>query len=344
MTDRSISLSTSDGKTFSFSSTDQESLLEAALRQGILLPANCRNGSCGSCMTRVDSGLVQLAEVSAAVLDQAQRAQGQVLLCRTYAESDVRLIAPYASDKVRLQKIIKRQALVTRLAPIAQDTVDLCLQLQEHETLGAGAGFEPGQYMELRVPGTDEWRPFSLASVPNWDGALQFIITLRENGLLSEYLRNRACVGQRLELRGPFGDFTLRDTGRARWFVAGGSGLAPVLSMLRRMAEWDDDTPARLYFGVRHESSLFLLNEIDALKQQLPGLDVHLCVSRPSPQWPIPALNIVAAFNNDLGQAKRKPDVYVCGSDRLNAAIRDVARQAGLPDAQLFGESFGAMK
>lgn len=343
MTDHSIALSTSDGKTFSFSSTAQESLLEAALRQDIVLPANCRNGSCGSCMTRVDSGLVQLADVSVAVLDEAQRAQGQVLLCRAYAESDVRLIAPYASDKVRLQQIIKRQAVITRLAPIAQDTVELCLQLQEHETLGAGAEFEPGQYMELRVPGTDEWRPFSLASVPNWDGALQFIITLRKNGLLSEYLRHRARVDESLELRGPFGDFTLRDTGRARWFVAGGSGLAPVLSMLRRMAEWGDDTPARLYFGARHETSLFLLDELDALKQQLPALDVHLCVSRPGPQGSMPARNIVEALSSDLGQAKRKPDVYACGSDRLTAAIRDVARQADLPDAQLFGESFGAM-
>jgi len=197
--------------------------------------------------------------------------------------------------------------------------------------------------MELRVPGTDQWRPFSIASIPNWDGALQFIITLRPDGLLSNHLRQQAQVGQTLEVRGPFGEFNLQETGRARWFIAGGSGLAPELSMLRRMADWGDDTPARLYFGVRHDSSLFLLDEINALKQQLSGLAVQLCVSRPAPQWPEPARNIVEAFRADLAQAARKPDVYVCGSDRLVTGIRDAARQAGLPDTQLFGESFGAM-
>ncbi len=343
MNDYAISLETRDGKTFAFHSNPQESLLEAALRQDILLPANCRSGSCGSCVARVDSGLVQLTEVSSSVLDDAQRAQGQVLLCRSYAESDVRLIAPYPSDKVRLQQIIVRKATIDRLEPLAQDTVGLWLQLQPHDALGAGAEFEPGQYMELRVPGTDQWRPFSIASIPNWDGALQFIITLRPDGLLSNHLRQQAQVGQTLEVRGPFGEFNLQETGRARWFIAGGSGLAPELSMLRRMADWGDDTPARLYFGARHDTSLFLLDELDALKQQLPGLAVHLCVSRPGPQWPEPARNIVEAFRADLAQAARKPDVYVCGSDRLVAGIRDAARQAGLPDPQLFGESFGAM-
>lgn len=343
MNDYSIALDTCDGKTFTFRSDPQESLLEAALRQDILLPANCRSGSCGSCVARVESGLVQLTEVSSSMLDEAQRAQGQVLLCRSYAESDVRLTAPYPSDKVRLQQIIVRPASITRLVFLTQDTLGLWLQLQPHETLGAGAEFEPGQYMELRVPDTDQWRPFSLASIPNWDGALQFIITLRPDGLLSNHLRHHAQVGQTLEVRGPFGDFSLQESGRSRWFIAGGSGLAPELSMLRRMADWGDDTPARLYLGARHDTGLFLRDELDALKQQLPGLAVHLCVSRPGAQWTEPARNIVDAFRADLAQAARKPDVYVCGSDRLVAGIHDVARQGGLPDQQLFGESFGAM-
>jgi len=344
MNDYSITLDTSDHKTFAFTSTPQESLLEAALRQDILLPANCRTGSCGACVARVESGLVQLTEVSGSVLDEGQRAQGQVLLCRAYAESDVHLTAPYPSAKVRLQQVIVRRATISRLEQIAQDTLALGLQFEPHKTLGAGAEFEPGQYMELRVPGTDQWRPFSLASIPNWDGALQFVITLRADGLLSNHLRHHAQVGQTLEVRGPFGDFTLQETGRSRWFIAGGSGLAPELAMLRRMADWGDDTPARLYVGVRHEASLFLLDELDALQQQLPGLTVQLCVSRPGPQSAHAACNIIDAFRADLAQAPRKPDVYVCGSDRLLAGIREAAQLGGLPDQQMFSESFGAMQ
>jgi ferredoxin-NADP reductase/ferredoxin len=340
MNDYLIALDTSDGKTFAFHSTPQESLLEAALRQDILLPANCRSGSCGACVARVETGLIQLTEVSNSVLNDAQRAQGQVLMCRAYAESDVHLKAPYTSDKVRLQQIIVRNATIVRLEFLAQGTLGLWLQLQPHETFGTGAEFEPGQYMELRVPGTDQWRPFSLASIPNWDGAMQFILTLRADGLLSNHLRHHAEIGQSLEVRGPFGDFSLQETGRSRWFIAGGSGLAPELSMLRRMADWGDDTPARLYVGVRHDRDLFLLDALDALKQQLSGLTVHLCVSRPEPQSARPARNIVEAFRADLAQAARKPDVYVCGSDRLLAGIRSAAQQGGVPGQQIFTESF----
>jgi len=343
MNDYSITLDTSDCKSFAFTSTPQESLLEAALRQDILLPANCRSGSCGACVARVESGLVQLTEISGSVLDAAQRAQGQVLLCRAYAESDVHLSAPYPSDKVRLQQVIARNTTIDRMELLAQDTLGLWLQLEPHASLGAGAEFEPGQYMELRVPGTDQWRPFSLASIPNWDGALQFVITLRPDGLLSNYLRHHAQVGQSLEVRGPFGDFTLQETGRARWFIAGGSGLAPELSMLRRMADWGDDTPTRLYFGVRHETSLFLLDELAALEQRLPGLAMHLCVSRPGPQSAHAARNIVDTFRDDLSRAARKPDVYVCGSDRLLAGVRGAAQECGLPAQQLFSESFGSL-
>ena len=122
MNDYTITLETKDGKAFEFHSNPQETLLEAALRQDVLLPANCRSGSCGACVARVESGLVQLTEVSSSVLDDTQRAQGQLLLCRSYAESDVRLDAPYPSDKVRLQQIIVRKAAIDRLEPIAQGT------------------------------------------------------------------------------------------------------------------------------------------------------------------------------------------------------------------------------
>ncbi len=338
-----ITLATGDDKRFAFTATGEENLLEAALRQDILLPANCRNGSCGSCVAHVDSGLIQLGDISSEVLSAEQRANGDVLLCRTCARSDVQLTAPYPSDKVRLQQVIRRDTAIADLQTIAKDTLLLRLQLQPHATLGSGAEFEPGQYMELRVPGTDHWKPFSIASIPNWDGLLEFIITLRDGGELSGHLRDAARVGQPLEVRGPFGDLALQDTGRSRWFVAGGSGLAPLLSMLRRMADWGDETPARLYFGTRHQSGLLLRDELHGLRQQLPGLEIQLCISQPEADWPEPARNVVTSFGADLAGVARRPDVYVCGSDRLVQGIRNAAQLAGLPPAQLFGESFGAM-
>ncbi|VWM19642.1 FAD-binding oxidoreductase [Burkholderia lata] len=334
-----IEITTRDGERFGFGCDAEQDLLSAAADADITLPSQCRRGSCGACQATVVDGAYEMQPDSAGVLPAGQR--GAVLLCRTRPHGDLQVAAPYDRTKVLLHPVPVRTARIAALETIAADTIRVELQVEPDDAFGSAAEFEPGQFAELEVPGSGLRRPYSLANTSNWDGRLEFLIRLRPGGWFSTYLRERARPGDPLTVRVPMGGFGLfADSLRPRWFVAGGTGLAPILSMLRRMAEFQEMVDARLFFGVNQESELFMLDELARLQADLPQLRVDLCVWRPGGEWgglsgtPVDALRMALAQNETL------PDIYVCGPPPLVQAARDVAMTAGVPDAQFASERF----
>jgi NAD(P)H-flavin reductase len=122
--------------------------------------------------------------------------------------------------------------------------------------------------------------------------------------------------------------------------VAGGTGLAPMLSMLRRMAEFQEPHPARLYFGVNRAEELFCLTELEALKVELPQLQVIVCVWKPDQDWLGFCGTPVDALNQDLDDLKVMPDIYLCGPPALIDAAEAAARAQGVPIEQVYSERF----
>ncbi|NHV24815.1 FAD-binding oxidoreductase [Burkholderia sp. D-99] len=334
-----IEITTRDGERFGFGCDAGQDLLSAAADADITLPSQCRRGSCGACQATVVDGAYEMLPDSAGVLPAGQR--GAVLLCRTTPRGDLRVAAPYDRTKVLLHPVPVRTARIAALETVAADTMRVELQIEPDDTFGSAAEFEPGQFAELEVPGSGVRRPYSLANTSNWDGRLEFLIRLRPGGWFSTYLRERARPGDSLTVRVPMGGFGLfADSLRPRWFVAGGTGLAPILSMLRRMAEFQEMADARLFFGVNQESELFMLDELARLQVDLPQLRVDLCVWRPGGEWsglrgtPVDTLRLALAQHDGL------PDIYVCGPPPLVQGVREVAMTAGVPDAQFASERF----
>ena len=123
-----------------------------------------------------------------------------------------------------------------------------CVKLVEPEEIK----FFPGQYMDFMVPGTDESRSFSMANTPSRDGRFEFVIKIYPGGLFSEHLAEKVQVGDRLEVEAPFGTFTLRESRTSDLiFVGGGAGMAPVLGLLRSMADRGVERKATFYYGAR---------------------------------------------------------------------------------------------
>ena len=149
----------------------------------------------------------------------------------------------------------------------------LVLRLIEPEELR----FFPGQYVDITVPGTEETRSFSMANTSTAeDGRLEFVIKVYPDGLFSHFLDTQLQVGDRLDLTGPFGVFTLReghDTDLV--FVGGGAGMAPILSLLRSMAERGIDRKATYYYGARRKRDLCFEKELRALEEKLPNFTVR---------------------------------------------------------------------
>ncbi len=195
--------------------------------------------------------------------------------------------------------------------------------------------------MRITVPDTDARRAYSPANVANWDGELEFYIRLIPGGLMSQYLSERAGIGDVLTVSAPQGSFTLVENGlRPRWFLAGGTGLSPLLSMLRRMAEWGDPQPMRLFFGLTHHTEVFALDELRELAQSMPDFRTYTVVWRPDLRWAGAVGNPVDLAAAELRTADESPDVYVCGPPRMIDATYLALTAAGVPREQIHAERF----
>lgn len=334
-----IQLTTRDEQQLSFDCAPDQDLLAAAAAANIMLPSQCKKGSCGACHASVTHGDYRMGEHNPDALSHDQSTA--ILMCRTTPCSDLRISVPYDNTKVLRHAIPRRSTTIVGLETIAQNTVRLELAISPDAEGGCAAEFEPGQFMEIEIPGSDERRPYSLANTSNWEGRLEFLIRLQPGGRFSTHLRERAQVGEPLVVHGPMGGFGIREGSfRPRWFVAGGTGVAPMLSMLRRMADFQEMQDARLFFGVNQENELFLNDELDELKAQLPQLDVDLCVWKPQQDWDgfhgTPADALSAALANTASQ----PDIYVCGPPALIRAAEQIAIDSGLPPEQFESERF----
>src|SRR5512139_1859026 len=335
-----VTLVTSDGRRLEVGCEPGQSVLDAAATAGMTLPASCRQGTCGSCAATVTTGTYEHGIYSPAALPQEQRERGEVLLCRTSPCDPLSVELPYDGSRILYGGIPVREGVVTVVEPVARETVRLELRLEAEEGSGLDCQFEAGQFVELQVPGQDATRAYSLANTGNWEGRMEFFIRLRPDGLFSSYLRDRAAVGDRITVHGPQGAFGLRENGlRPRWFVAGGTGLAPVLSMLRHMAEWQEPQPARLFFGVNEDEDIFGEAEFTALAAELPGFSYEICVWRPADEGRRAATpaDLVAEH---LAGAAVKPDLYMCGPPPMVDAVTAAATAAGIAAEHIYRERF----
>lgn len=338
-----VSLLTRDGATIAFEAEPSDTLLDAAEQANIYLPSSCREGGCGACRVTRASGEVELMSCSSSALSEEERTAGDILLCRAQPRSDLALRAPFDEAAVGLAPVPERRAAIVALQPAGAGTVRLQLQYEDDPTFGSAAQFTAGQFVELTLPDGSAKRSYSLANTPNWDGTLELFIRLQPNGAFSNYLRDRAAIGDTLLVRGPQGQFTADEASAApRWFVAGGTGLAPALSMLRQMAEFADQRLCRLFFGVNKVEELFALDTLDSLKSSLPQLAVTLCVWKPENEWRDFTGTPAEALAKALSKATETPDIYVCGPPALIAATEEAGRSAGVPHDRIFSEKFTA--
>jgi ferredoxin-NADP reductase/ferredoxin len=348
MTMHSIALTTRDHRTVAFDCGEGETLLDAAARASIVLPSECKGGGCGACRVTRRSGDVTIGTCSEEALPPAERERGGVLLCRTQPRSALALDAPFDHADILFGTIPVRDAEVVAIDDVGGNVRRLVLQLVADDELGSAAQFAPGQFMEIDVPGQGVdggalRRAYSLANTANWDGRLDFLVRLHPAGRFSGWLRERARIGDHVQVRGPQGRFTLHETSiRPRVLVAGGTGIAPILSMLHHMAELQDTTPVHVLFGVNRTSELFGLECLERLRSELPGLVVTHCVWEFDPAWQGFIGTPVDALRSRLAEGGTRPDVYLCGPPALISAATEASREGGVPDSLVFSEAFVA--
>lgn len=334
-----VTLVTSDGEESRLHCDSGITVLEAAEQSGLVLKSSCQAGGCGACSAVLTGGRVEMGDHDPNVTEVPEDLGG-ILLCCSVPSEDCRIELPYDRSKIVTAPPSRHEAEIAGLDRVADGVMHVTLTLRD----GSSADFESGRFVRMMVPGTDARRAYSPANVANWDGRLEFYIRLLPGGVMSEYLSTRASVGDLITVTSPDGDFGLVENGlRPRWFIAGGTGLSPLLSMLRRMADWGDPQPARLFFGVTRHGEVFAQDELAMLTDLLPDFRAQTVVWNPDPAWSGATGNPVDLAAAEVALLDEMPDVYVCGPPPMIDAAIVTLTAAGIPEDQIHTERFSAV-
>jgi benzoate/toluate 1,2-dioxygenase reductase subunit len=303
-------------------------LMEAAHAAGLNLLSDCSNGQCGTCTAQLVSGSVDLDDYDPAVLPDEDRSGGTVLPCVCRVNTPCAVEFPYDSTEAMSEEPAPIPAEVTAIERVASDIVRLEVQV------GEDIIFEPGQYVRIHPIGTDVSRSYSMANVPGVS-RLEFFVRLVPDGVFSQWL-STASIGDAVELSAPHGTFFLRDEQRPRLFVAGGTGVAPFLSMLRSMANSPTKHRTTFLIGARTPAHLFALDELRALRE-VEGLDLEIAVEQGAQPGCHQGYATDLIHKLALDPTTR---VYLCGPPPMVEAGRKAAEAAGLKRSDVLCERF----
>ncbi len=317
-------------------------VLAAAEQAGLVLKSACQAGGCGACSAVLSGGQVEMDDHDPDVIEVPE-SDGGILLCCSCPRGDCRIDLPYDRSTVVTAPPTLHQARITNLDRVAEGVMQVRVALLAGSDGSSSADFESGQFVRVTVPGTNARRAYSPANVANWNGELEFYIRLLSGGVMSEYLTETAAIGDVLTVSSPQGSFTMVENGlRPRWFIAGGTGLSPLLSMLRRMAEWGDPQPTRLFLGVTRHTEVFAQDELQVIAATLPAFRADTLVWQPDPQWTGTTGNPVDFAAAEASVLSEWPDVYVCGPPPMIDAAYAALTAVGVPQTQIHAERFSA--
>lgn len=315
----------------------EQTVLDAALADGLMLKHSCRTGTCGSCKGQVLSGEVEHGDSPLEVLSAAERARGLALFCCATARSDLVIEAP----EVTALRGIGIQQMGVRVASLDKVSSDVAvLRL----TLAPGAGFTyfPGQYVQVLLKDGSR-RSYSMATHAPRDNQLELHIRHMPGGVFSGHVFNALQPKAILRMEGPFGSFYLRDSERPMIFLASGTGFAPIQALLEQLREQGHNRrPVYLYWGGRRREDLYRHEQLLAWEAQLPWLRYTPVLSDPTPacDWQGATGFVHRQVLSDF-QSLKGFEVYACGAPIVvDLARRDYVELRQLEAADFYADAF----
>jgi CDP-4-dehydro-6-deoxyglucose reductase len=319
-----------------FEAAEDQPLLDAAQGAALNLPHSCKGGNCGACKARLVRGEIHYPNGPPLGLSAAEVADGLILLCQARARSDlvVETFELQAADSATRKRLPCR---IERAVPLSHDVMGLFLRLP----LAEAFTFEAGQYIDILLPGGRR-RSFSIASPPHDARPLELHIRRVAGGEFSDRLFHDDQLNALLTIEGPLGSFTYRPAeGEARPMVliGGGTGIAPLLSILRHLIENGIPRDMRLFWGVSSEQDLYAQARLEALSRRAATLSYTPVLSEPKSGWPGLTGWVHEAALSGIGDLEAV-DVYAAGPPAMIAAIQREYAARGSATTRLYFDSF----
>ncbi|KQV69531.1 oxidoreductase [Nocardioides sp. Root122] len=332
MSSHQVALAFEDGVTRFITCAEDQTVADASYRARINIPLDCRDGACGTCKALCESGDYDGGTYIEDALSPDEAAAGMVLPCSMKPRSDL-VLQIASTSAVAKTRAATYKATITRLERLSPTTVSLTVETDERDDLA----FLPGQYVNIEVPGTGESRSYSFSTATD-DRSLGFLVKLTPGGVMSTWLSEQAAVGDEVSFTGPNGSFFLREAERPLLLIAGGTGLAPILSILRTMRASGSTRPTHLVYGVSTDDDLVELAELDALASELPALTWDHCVSDPATRAAHQGyvMGLIGAEHLHEGDVA----VYLCGPPPMVEAVRGHFADQGIEPTGFYYEKF----
>lgn len=338
LTPTKATIAFSDGVEHVLSVTPGQSVLDAALEVDAPLLYQCRTGSCGTCLAQITAGDAEHYQGSTSSLLPFEREQGYRLLCLTEPRSETRFSVSYDSV-AGTGRPTDSKCFVNAVEKVADDVVRLELELAD----GCWMEFRPGQFIQIKVPGTDVFRSYSIATTPADLPKLELFIRIIPGGIMSTWLTESAKADDIVEICGPFGQFFLKEKVRATHvLIAGGTGLAPMMAMIDTLRAQPGRKPkVILSFGCQTPDGLFNLDQLELRGHWMASLDARISVDRGSPADGIRVGNPVVAVKDTDGLTADTV-AYLCGPPGMIEAARKHLEALGVSAENIFAEQFVA--
>jgi benzoate/toluate 1,2-dioxygenase reductase component len=326
----SIALNFEDGVTRFIECRPDETIADASYRVGINIPLDCRDGVCGTCKCRVEAGEYDRGSYLEDALTEKEAAVGLALACQTRPKTDLVVAVAASSEFCRTGAQTYRTRLhsVDRLS---ETTIAFSLDRAD------AFSFLPGQYANISVPGTDQRRSYSFSSPPGAE-TLSFLVRNIPPGVMSTYLRENAVPGTSVEFIGPAGSFYLREIKRPLLLLAGGTGLAPFLAMLGKIAETGSAHPIHLVCGVTNDVDLVGVERLTEFATKIRGFTFVTCVAAADSAHPRKGYVMAHVETSHLNGGD--VDVYLCGPPPMVDAVRAWLGEQSMTPANFYYEKF----
>jgi CDP-4-dehydro-6-deoxyglucose reductase, E3 len=314
-----------------------ETVLTAALRQGVMLPYSCKNGTCGSCKCRLESGDVHYPFHPPLALTRAEIADGAALLCQAEPTEDL-VIHAREIEAVRDIRVCKMSVRVTEKTLLAADVMRLKIKLPAAQRLQ----FLAGQYVEVLLPGGKR-RAFSIASPPQLEDEIELHIRHVEGGDFTGWVFDELKERDILRIEGPLGTFFVRhdNIDRPLILMGGGTGFAPLKSMLEDLLSHHDRRPLHLFWGVRTHAELYMLEQARQWAEQNDHIQFSTALSEPQGD------DEQDCFHGFVHEAVLRQyqdlsafDIYMSGPPAMIDAGRATFLENGAERRRIFFDSF----
>jgi CDP-4-dehydro-6-deoxyglucose reductase/ferredoxin-NAD(P)+ reductase (naphthalene dioxygenase ferredoxin-specific) len=311
-------------------------ILEAALDQGIEFPHGCRSGNCGACKSEKISGKIEMSPYSEFALEEKEEKAGFILACRAvpWSDCEIKIVEDELIDDLESNEIKNIEYEVKYLRKVSKDIYSINLHNSSNEEFK----FKAGQYAELYFNNCKE-KHFSMASSPNTN-ELEFHLKILDGGEISNYVENNLKIGDKIKIKGPYGNAYLRDNHKGPIIaVAGGTGLAPILSIIKSSQEKGMRQPIKIYYGAKSESDLYFTEKIETMVKENQNLKFIPVVINPSKNKIFRTGLVTDAVIEDIKDFDGYK-AYLAGPPKMVEAAEKIFTSHGIRKVDMHSDAF----